>query len=169
MTRAIQMDTAGPRPEAGTQALLDQAALLCHERGVRLTEMRRLVLDLVLAADRPLGAYDLLEQLRVSRGKPVAPPTVYRALDFLMEQGLIHKIERLSAFVGCRHMLESGHVCHGHGHVHAAQFLICSQCGRVTELDDPHILKALVEVTRARGFTVRQSTIEAEGLCAACA
>ncbi|MCE2565375.1 transcriptional repressor [Komagataeibacter sp. FNDCF1] len=163
------MDTAGPRPRADTQALLDQAASLCQDRGVRLTEMRRLVLDLVLAAERPLGAYDLLEQLRISRGRPVAPPTVYRALDFLMEQGLIHKIERLSAFVGCRHMLESGHICHGHGHVHAAQFLICSQCGRVTELDDSRILTALVEVTRARGFTVRQSTIEAEGLCAACA
>ena len=169
MTRVIQMDTAGPQPQAGMQALLDQAASLCNERGVRLTEMRRLVLGLVLSAEQPPGAYDLLEQLRISRGKPVAPPTVYRALDFLMEQGLIHKIERLSAFVGCRHMLESGHICHGHGHVHAAQFLICSRCGRVTELDDPHILKALVEVTRARGFTVRQSTIEAEGLCAACA
>nr|WP_227672687.1 transcriptional repressor [Komagataeibacter sp. FXV3] len=151
----------------GVETLLDQAAAVCLARAVRLTEIRRLVLGLVLAADRPLGAYDLLEQIRTTRGRPVAPPTVYRALDFLMEQGLIHKIERLSAFAGCRHMLESGHGCHGH--VHAAQFLICSKCGRVTELDDPHILKALLEVTRARGFSVRQTTIEAEGLCAACA
>ncbi|MBV1829544.1 transcriptional repressor [Komagataeibacter sp. AV436] len=158
--------TAGTGLPAGIEPLLEQAASLCTARAVRLTDMRRLVLGLVLAAERPLGAYELLEQIRASRGKPVAPPTVYRALDFLMEQGLIHKIERLSAFVGCRHMLESGHACHGH--VHAAQFLICSACGRVTELDDPHILKALVEVTKARGFTVRQTTIEAEGLCAAC-
>ncbi|QHC35031.1 transcriptional repressor [Komagataeibacter xylinus] len=158
--------TAGTSLPAGIESLLEQAASLCAARAVRLTDMRRLVLGLVLAADRPLGAYELLEQIRASRGKPVAPPTVYRALDFLMEQGLIHKIERLSAFVGCRHMLESGHGCHGH--VHAAQFLICSACGRVTELDDPHILKALLEVTKARGFTMRQTTIEAEGLCAAC-
>ncbi|GCE91031.1 transcriptional repressor [Komagataeibacter diospyri] len=165
MARTIQ--TAGTGLPDGVEPLLDQAAAVCLARAVRLTEIRRLVLGLVLAADRPLGAYDLLEQIRISRGKPVAPPTVYRALDFLMEQGLIHKIERLSAFAGCRHMLESGHACHGH--VHAAQFLICSKCGRVTELDDPHILKALLEVTRARGFSVRQTTIEAEGLCAACA
>ncbi|PYD79748.1 transcriptional repressor [Komagataeibacter sucrofermentans] len=158
--------TAGTGLPAGIEALLEQAASLCAARSVRLTDMRRLVLGLVLAAERPLGAYELLEQIRASRGRPVAPPTVYRALDFLMEQGLIHKIERLSAFVGCRHMLESGHACHGH--VHAAQFLICSACGRVTELDDPHILKALLEVTKARGFTMRQTTIEAEGLCAAC-
>ncbi|GCE84084.1 transcriptional repressor [Komagataeibacter diospyri] len=165
MARTIQ--TAGTGLPDGVEPLLDQAAAVCLARAVRLTEIRRLVLGLVLAADRPLGAYDLLEQIRISRGKPVAPPTVYRALDFLMEQGLIHKIERLSAFAGCRHMLESGHACHGH--VHAAQFLICSKCGRVTELDDPHILKALLEVTLARGFSVRQTTIEAEGLCAACA
>lgn len=165
MARTIQ--TAGTGLPDGVEFLLDQAAAVCVERAVRLTEIRRLVLGLVLAADRPPGAYDLLEQIRVSRGRPVAPPTVYRALDFLMEQGLIHKIERLSAFVGCRHMLESGHACHGH--VHAAQFLICCRCGRVTELDDPHILRALLEVTRARGFSVRQTTIEAEGVCAACA
>ena len=165
MARTIQ--TAGTGLPDGVETLLDQAAAVCLARAVRLTEIRRLVLGLVLAADRPLGAYDLLEQIRATRGRPVAPPTVYRALDFLMEQGLIHKIERLSAFAGCRHMLESGHACHGH--VHAAQFLICGKCGRVTELDDPHILKALLEVTRARGFSVRQTTIEAEGLCAACA
>ncbi|NVN36368.1 transcriptional repressor [Komagataeibacter swingsii] len=165
MARTIQ--TAGTGLPDGVEALLDQAAAVCLARAVRLTEIRRLVLGLVLAADRPLGAYDLLEQIRTTRGRPVAPPTVYRALDFLMEQGLIHKIERLSAFAGCRHMLESGHACHGH--VHAAQFLICSRCGCVTELDDPHILKALLEVTRARGFSVRQTTIEAEGLCATCA
>ncbi|AXY21878.1 MULTISPECIES: Fur family transcriptional regulator [Komagataeibacter] len=165
MARTKQMArTASP---AGMEALLDQAASLCQARSVRLTDIRRLALGLVLASDRPLGAYELLEQIRISRGRPVAPPTVYRALDFLLEQGLIHKIERLSAFVGCRHMLESGHACHGH--VHAAQFLICSQCGRVTELDDPHIVRALLEVTRARGFSVRQTTIEAEGICAACA
>ncbi|GCE80843.1 Fur family transcriptional regulator [Komagataeibacter oboediens] len=161
--------TAGTGLPDGVENLLDQAAAVCVARAVRLTDIRRLVLGLVLASDRPLGAYDLLEQIRASRGKPVAPPTVYRALDFLMEQGLIHKIERLSAFVGCRHMLETGHDCRSHGHVHAAQFLICSKCGRVTELDDPLILQALLDVTRARGFSVRQTTIEAEGVCAACA
>lgn len=165
MARTTPMARTGQAE--GMDALLDQAAALCHERAVRLTDIRRLVLGLVLAAERPLGAYELLERIRTSRGRPVAPPTVYRALDFLLEQGLIHKIQRLSAFVGCRHMLESGHACHGH--VHAAQFLICTRCGRVTELDDHHILHALLEVTQARGFSVRQSTIEAEGICAACA
>ncbi|MBB2201939.1 transcriptional repressor [Gluconacetobacter tumulisoli] len=153
-----------------TGALLDNAERLCVARGSRLTELRRQVLGLVLDAGRPVGAYDLLDGLRADK-KGAAPPTVYRALDFLLEQGLIHKIERLSAFVGCTHALDRSHGDHAHEggcHPHAAQFLICTGCGQVTELDDRNIVHALVDATRGIGFTVRQSTVEAEGLCGAC-
>jgi Fur family transcriptional regulator, zinc uptake regulator len=141
-----------------TEALLDRAAAICAARGARLTELRREVLGLILDADAPTGAYDLLDRLRGSRGA-AAPPTVYRALDFLLEQGLIHRLERLSAFVGC--------VAH-EPQDHAAQFLICRTCGRVTELEDHELAHALADAAERLGFTVGKATIEAEGQCAAC-
>jgi Fur family zinc uptake transcriptional regulator len=86
---------------------------------------------------------------------------VYRALDFLLEQGLIHRVERLSAFVGC--------VAHGADqHGHAAQFLICRNCGQVAEIDDHGLAHALAEAAARIGFSVANATIEAEGLCAVC-
>ena len=133
--------------------------------GARLTELRRQVLALVLEAGRPVGAYDLLELLRGQR-RGAAPPTVYRALEFLMEHGLIHKVERLSAFVGCPlHAHPEGHV---EGHAHAAQFLICGGCGVVRELEDAPVREALEQAAARLGFRIGGVTIEAEGRCSAC-
>ena len=147
---------------AGTAALLDRADEICGARGVRLTDLRREVLGLILESTAPTGAYDLLERLRVTRLR-AAPPTVYRALDFLLEQGLVHKLERLSAFVGC--------VAHpaGDEHAHAAQFLICRSCGKVAEIEDEALSHALAEAAARLGFAVTGATIEAEGQCASCA
>ena len=145
-----------------TIAKLDRAAGLCDRRGVRLTELRRLVLGLILDGAAPAGAYDLLERLREHRGAS-APPTVYRALDFLLEQGFVHRIERLSAFVGCI----DGHD-HGEGHHHAAQFLICRQCGQATEIESHEVAHALIAAAAKIGFTVTGATVEAEGVCGAC-
>ncbi len=147
-----------------TNTMLSRAALLCDQRGTRLTELRRQVLGLVLDSDKPTGAYDLLDRLRASH-KRAAPPTIYRALDFLLEQGLIHKVERLAAFVGCVHPADKD----DHGHHHAAQFLICQQCGRVTELEERQINKALTHAARGVGFRLASSCIEAVGTCALCA
>ena len=145
-----------PHPSAAAQ--LERAAALCARRGAKLTDLRRQVLALVLAAERPVGAYDLLDKLRGTR-RGAAPPTVYRALEFLMEHGLIHRVERLSAFVGCPHTHDG----------HAAQFLICGGCGLVTELEDDVVRDALDRAAAGRGFRVDKATIEAEGRCAACA
>lgn len=145
-----------------TLALLEQAEQRCNTRGAKLTELRRQVLGLVLESKQPSGAYDLLDRLRGTRG-PSAPPTVYRALDFLVEQGFIHRVERLSAFVGC---IDDG--LHAHGHAHAAQFLICSNCRRVTEIEDKAIAHALEAAAARLGFTVARGMIEAEGICAEC-
>ena len=141
-----------------TEALLTRATAICDGRGVRLTDLRRQVLGLILDAPQPTGAYDLLDRLRATR-HGAAPPTVYRALDFLLENGLIHKLERLSAFVGC--------IAHDE-HAHAAQFLICRRCGVVTELEDHELAHALDDAASRLGFTVGKATIEAEGQCAAC-
>ena len=145
----------------GTEALLSRAQLLCDARGARLTDLRREVLGLILQADAPTGAYDLLDQLRRTR-HGAAPPTVYRALDFLLEHGLIHRVERLAAFVGCvaHEPTQDGH---------AAQFLICRSCGHVIELDDHELADALAGAAGRLGFIVGSATIEAEGQCATCA
>ncbi len=145
-----------------TTTLLDLAALRCTKRGAKLTELRRQVLGLVLDHPEPSGAYDLLDRLRAMRG-PSAPPTVYRALEFLVEHGFIHRVERLSAFVGC---IDDGH--HAHDHAHDAQFLICTQCRRVTEIDDHAISHALDAAAARAGFSLARATIEAEGICSAC-
>jgi Fur family zinc uptake transcriptional regulator len=146
---------------ARTDTLLDRAGAICTARGARLTNLRRQVLGLILDAEAPTGAYDLLDRLRATR-HGAAPPTVYRALDFLLGHGLIHRVERLSAFVGC--------VAHAPGEDsgHAAQFLICRTCGRVTELEDHELAHALADAAGRLGFTVNTATIEAEGMCAAC-
>jgi Fur family zinc uptake transcriptional regulator len=141
-----------------TETLLQRAGSICEGRGARLTDVRRQVLGLILDADSPTGAYDLLDRLKTTR-HGAAPPTVYRALEFLLDQGLIHKLERLSAFVGC--------IAHEDGD-HAAQFLICRSCGRVTEIEDHELAHALADAASRLGFTVGKATIEAEGQCAAC-
>lgn len=147
----------GFSPEIET--LLDHAGRLCEDKNARLTDLRRQVLGLILDSEQPTGAYDLLDRLRATR-HGAAPPTVYRALEFLLGHGLIHKLESRSAFVGC--------VSHGDAG-HAAQFLICETCGQVTELDDHDLAHALRDAARKLGFTVGKATIEAEGRCALCA
>jgi Fur family zinc uptake transcriptional regulator len=158
-----------------TTALLDRAAALCERRGARLTDLRREVLGLILDASGPTGAYDLLDRLRERRGA-AAPPTVYRALEFLQEQGFVHRIERLSAFVGCVDAhgdAHSGADARAHRDEpctpHAAQFLICRTCGRVTEIEDHDLSHALAAAAKRAGFAISGATIEADGLCADCA
>ena len=156
--------TARPGPDPAPDfspeiaGLLDRADAICARRGARLTSLRRLVLGLILEGDGPTGAYDLLDRLKARR-PGAAPPTVYRALEFLLAQGLIHRVERLSAFVGC--------VVHDE-HDHAAQFLICRGCGRVTELEDADVVTALKAAAQQAGFHIQGATIEAEGRCAGC-
>jgi Fur family zinc uptake transcriptional regulator len=151
--------------EPGVVVQLDRADIACGARGAKLTDLRRQVLGLVLSSTKPAGAYDILNALREDH-KGAAPPTVYRALDFLLEQGLVHKVESLSAFVGCAHDAD-----HGHSHPatdHAAQFLICRTCGRATEFDNPDVLAALQKIADTVGFLVETSLVEAKGLCDNC-
>ncbi len=157
---------------APLDTMLDRAEAQCARRGVQLTELRRQVLRLVLEAEQPVGAYALLDKLKALRGG-AAPPTVYRALDFLLEQGLIHKVERLNAFLGCVEAGQGtdghGHGAEGdHGHDHPHQFLICRTCGTTAEISDPAIAAALASAAAGTGFTLHRATVEAEGICADC-
>jgi len=148
-----------------TEGLLHRAEAVCKQRGANLTELRRHVLGLILDAAAPTGAYELLDRLRQTR-RGAAPPTVYRALDFLLTQGLIHRVERLSAFVGC----VAGCTAEPDGdhHTHAAQFLICRTCGRVVEMQDHDVSTVLARAAKDAGFSISSATVEAEGLCSTC-
>ncbi|MGF1642802.1 MAG: transcriptional repressor [Thiotrichales bacterium] len=139
-----------------TQALR-HADAVCQARKVRLTPHRRAVFELVFRHGRPIGAYEVLERLR-GEAPRTAPIVVYRALDFLLEQGLIHKLESLHAYVSCLHP----------EHAHAGQFLICSHCGGVTELVDEGIAERVQAAAAAVGFRPLQPVIEISGLCARC-
>lgn len=136
---------------------LETAEKLCRERGLRFTALRRQVLLLVWDSHKPVGAYDILDSLQQD-GKKAAPPTVYRALDFLIDADLVHRLDSLNAFVGCSDPSSS----------HRGQFLICRGCRTVTELDDAKI-NALVQETAADlGFLAEQQMLEIQGLCQAC-
>ena len=133
------------------------ARRLCKARAVRLTPVRERVLDLLWQAHEPVRAYDILSTLS-NEGFGSQPPVVYRALDFLIEHGFAHKIERLNAFLAC----------HCPGDDHGAKFLICTGCQRVAEFDDSAIAKALGKVAEGSGFTIGRATLEVEGLCPDC-
>lgn len=133
----------------------------CNERGLRLTAIRARVLSLVAAAGKPTKAYDLLEQVRDGEGAgAAAPPTVYRALDFLLANGFIHKLESINAFVACHHPNSAQH---------SVPFLICDRCHSATELEDASIVAALDAAARGLGFAPQAQTLEVHGLCAKCA
>lgn len=147
--------------------VLERAEALCQTRGVQLTPLRRDVLRLVLEAEAPIGAYALLDQLKASRAK-AAPPTVYRALDFLLEQGLIHRLERLNAFMGCNEALEGHGAHHDHAHDHPHQFLICRGCGATQEISDHGVAEAISAAVAKAGFSAARATVEIEGFCGKC-
>ncbi len=133
------------------------AEKLAVSRGARLTDNRRAVLLAIWSDHKAHKAYDILETL--ARERPgIKPPTVYRALDFLVEMGLIHRIESLNAYVGCPDP----------DHPHEGAFLICDSCGRVSELAGPAIRKAMGGAAKDTDFTISSLTIEAHGLCTQC-
>lgn len=124
----------------------------------KLTQSRRRVLEIVWETHRPIGAYDILNRM-AKDGSPVKPPTVYRALNFLLEQGLIHRLESMNAFIGCGCSSMDGH---------AAQFLICRNCNMAQELDDPVLRNALDKAAKNSGFKVDRRVVELSGVCADC-
>lgn len=129
----------------------------CRQRGLRLTPTRKRVLELVLSADGPVKAYDLLDQLKAEQPN-AAPPTIYRALDFLLEHHFIHRLESLNAFVSCFHPAES----------HQGQFLICDRCRAVIEIHDPGLTRQLREAAEHEDFHPSRQVLEIYGLCDDC-
>lgn len=155
---------------------LTSALEACRERGVRFTPLRQQIYELVLQANEPVGAYDLMTQLQQRRMtasnhthksanhsskssvKNVAPPTVYRSLEFLLDEGLIHQLTSINAYVPC---------CHPRAR-HTAAFLICEQCLRVQECSSLPVQEIMAFAEQDVGFKVKRSVIELSGRCQAC-
>jgi Fur family zinc uptake transcriptional regulator len=134
------------------------AESVCAARGERLTPVRRRVLEALLESHLPLGAYELIDKLAQSGARP-APITIYRALDFLREQGLVHRIESRNAFIACGHNHASGD---------PVVFLICEKCGAVGEAASAAVADTIKSASRAAGFTPKTPVIEISGICAHC-
>lgn len=138
---------------------LARAERLCGERGVRLTPIRRKALEALHGDHRPIGAYDLADRMSPAGGRRLAPISVYRALDFLVEQGFVHRLSSRNAYVAC---------LHGHGADEVVAFLICETCGGVDEDSSPAMRKAVAAMTRSRAFTPTHQVVEIVGRCEHC-
>ncbi len=147
-------------------SFVDAVERACRERGLRLTPIRARVLTLIAEQGKPIKAYDLLDRIRADKALDedsagaAAPPTVYRALDFLLANGFIHKLESVNAFVACHHPNTAQH---------SVPFLICDRCHSAVELEDERVVAQLDEKARALGFLPQAQTLEVHGICARCA
>lgn len=133
---------------------LSSAKTLCEHKQVKLTKLREDVLTLIWQSHKPLGAYDIMDALSQKEKRRTAPPTVYRTLEFLQQQGLVHRLATLNAYIGC---------CHPE-RPHSSEFLICSECGVVVEIHGAsHHTKSATH-----GFKIMSLSVEALGLCPNC-
>lgn len=138
--------------------LLENAQQLCEQRGVRLTPQRLKVLALIIEHHSSISAYELLDLLRVSEPQ-AKPPTVYRALDFLLTQGFVHKVASTNSYIACCLL--------GHAD-HCSQLLICDECGTVEECHDEELAKLLRHRAELKGFEVSNHVVESHGICRQC-
>lgn len=138
-------------------AFIHAVETACRKRGLRLTPLRRDVLKLVADAGKPVKAYDLLDRLRDTYDN-AAPPSVYRSLDFLLQQGFIHKLESINAFVSCFHPTVA----------HQVPFLICDVCSNAVEVCDERVAELIESQARALGFHAEAQTLEVHGICRDC-
>ena len=136
-----------------------KVALACGRRGLALTPSREGVLEILAASDVALGAYAIIEALSRREGRPIAPPTVYRALEFFRENGFLHKIESRNLYAPCDHV----------GHAHDVVMLLCETCGRSEEAQDSATDAAIEALAARTGFVAKRRMLEVQGLCRRCA
>ncbi|MBC27868.1 MAG: Fur family transcriptional regulator [Rhodospirillaceae bacterium] len=137
---------------------LEKADEICKLQGVKLTAQRRRVLELVWGSHKPIGAYEVLDLLCEQDGKRPAPMTVYRALDFLIEQGLVHRLASLNAYIGSTSLNSD----------HNSYFFVCDDCGQAAEVTDGNVQKAISEKADRIGFIIHLNTVEVSGRCSQC-
>jgi Fur family zinc uptake transcriptional regulator len=135
-----------------------QVESACSASGLKLTSLRRQVLEIIAKAPKPLGAYAIIEELSRAQDKQVAPPTVYRTLELFLENGFLHKIESRNAYAPCEHL----------DHRHHGILLICGTCGKTDEVESASVEKLLKATAARKGFLATRQIIEVEGLCQGC-
>ena len=148
----------GSSTPSNADSALSRIEAYCADSDIRLTPIRRHILRLLFEHNTPVGAYELLADLRRILGK-AEPPTVYRALDYLGNHGLVHRIESMNAYLPCPHPED----------MHAGQFLICSDCHKAVELTDQAIGTAIGKAAQKAGFKIGRQTVEVIGRCGSCA
>lgn len=141
-----------------TAKALSHAEAVCSKSAQRLTPIRRQVLEILAESHKPLGAYEIIDRLAAAVGRP-APITVYRALDFLLANGLAHRIQSRNAFIACVNNHASGAM---------VAFLICEQCGEVGEASSSTVAETLAAAARSAGFTPKTPVVEITGICSHC-
>lgn len=139
------------------QALFNKARSFCEQKGARFTPLRAQIYQILLQEDASIGAYDVLDKLKESEDS-AKPPTVYRALDFFLDLGLVHKVESTNTFKACHHF----------GYNHPVQFLICDNCGDVQEISSDGVESTLTAQATENSFQIISQTIEAHGICHRC-
>lgn len=148
----------GVHEHGDVNARLLEAEQKCLAQGVRLTPLRKEVLHLILSANAPVGAYDLLAKIKSKTERPAAPPTVYRTLDFLLQYGFVHRLTSINAFIPCCHPREG----------HQAAFLICQSCHSVQETSANNLFDELAHLAQQGQFKAQHSIIEISGTCVQC-
>ncbi len=146
-------------PKDAAKGALATAEDRCREEGAKLTPSRRRILEILAAEGRPLGAYDMIEKVAAATGKHPAPISIYRALDFLLDNGLVHRLASRNAYLAC---------AHGHKHHEPVVFLICDHCGAVTEATSKAVHRELAALAAEVEFSPRAQVMEIAGLCREC-
>jgi Fur family transcriptional regulator, zinc uptake regulator len=146
-------------PEENASGWQGKVESACAQLGLQLTPLRRRVLTILSESSSPLGAYAIIDQLSRLEGKPIAPPTVYRTLDFFLHHGFVYKIESRNAYSPCEHL----------GHAHHGVLLLCDKCGRSDEIEDVGLDHLLQEAAARAGFAPHRQMVELLGLCRDCA
>ena len=143
--------------EATRMSMVEDAEALCRARGKRFTPQRRTLLDKLRVAGCPVTAYELLDLVR-PHDTAITSASIYRSLDFLIEMGLVHRLDSTRSFIACDHP----------DHPHAGHFLICRKCGTVVEADDMRVAQATENLGQRHGFRLDHRTVELTGVCGTC-
>ena len=142
------------------QTWISQVEAACLKRGLQMTVLRRDIVGILAGSEQPLGAYPIIQKLSVMQARIVAPPTVYRTLDFLVENGFVVKIESRQAYIACDHV--------GHDHDHHGVLLSCVRCGRSVEVESAAVETEIAALAACQSFKVERKIFEIDGVCASC-
>ena len=140
------------------KASISRVVEICKSNNLGFTDIRKQVFEIIVKKNKPIKAYEILDEIRNISGKPSHPPTVYRAIDFLIENGFVHKLNSINSFVGCFHP-KAHEECY---------FLICKKCNLYQECCDDSLKDRISKTAEHKNFLISNTTLEIEGHCLDC-